>query len=82
MVKILSDSTCDLSPELIRKYDIGIIPLYVHLGEKEYRDGVDITPDEIFKWSDQNRQTPRTAAPDMEEIGSYLDALRGAVQES
>ena len=73
MVKILSDSTCDLSPELIRKYGIGIIPLYVHLGEKEYRDGVDITPDEIFKWSDQNRQTPRTAAPDMEEIGSYLD---------
>lgn len=74
MVKILSDSTCDLSPELIRKYEIGIIPLYVHLGEKEYRDGVNITPDEIFKWSDENRQTPRTAAPDIEEIRSYLNS--------
>lgn len=73
MVRILSDSTCDLSPELIRKYNIGIIPLYVHLGEEEYRDGVNITPEEIFKWSDQNRQTPRTAAPDIEEICSFLD---------
>jgi DegV family protein with EDD domain len=73
MVRILSDSTCDLSPELIRQYNIGIIPLYVHLGDKEYRDGVDIRPEEIFRWSDENRQTPRTAAPDIEEISTYLD---------
>ena len=73
MVRILSDSTCDLSPELIRQYNIGIIPLYVHLGDKEYRDGVDIKPDEIFRWSDENSQTPRTAAPDIEEISTYLD---------
>ena len=44
MVKILADSTCDLSPSLVSRYKIGIIPLYVHLGEKEYKDGVDITP--------------------------------------
>ena len=73
MVRILSDSTCDLSPELIRQYNIGIIPLYVHLGDKEYRDGVDIRPEEIFRWSDESRQTPRTAAPDIEEISTYLD---------
>ena len=73
MVRILSDSTCDLSPELIRQYNIGIIPLYVHLGSREYRDGVDIRPDEIFRWSDESRQTPRTAAPDIEEISTYLD---------
>ncbi len=42
MIKILSDSTCDLSPELIQKYDIGIIPLYVRLGDVEYLDGVNI----------------------------------------
>ena len=73
MVRILSDSTCDLSPELIRQYNIGIIPLYVHLGDKEYRDGVDIRPEEIFRWSDENSQTPRTAAPDIEEISTYLE---------
>ena len=40
MVKIIADSTCDLSKELIEKYDIAIIPLYVRLGDEEYLDGV------------------------------------------
>ena len=50
-VKIISDSTCDLSKELVEKYDITILPLHILLGEDEYRDGVDITPEEIFRWS-------------------------------
>lgn len=73
MVKILSDSTCDLSPALISRYNIGIIPLYVHLGEKEYKDGVDITPEDLYRWSEENKKTPKTSAPDMDEICSYLD---------
>ena len=40
MVRILSDSTCDLSPELVERYNIEIIPLHVYLGEEEYLDGV------------------------------------------
>ena len=72
MVKILSDSTCDLSPELVKKYDIGIIPLYVRLGDKEFLDGVDITPDDIYKWSDETEKTPGTAAPSVTDI---IDAL-------
>lgn len=47
-VKIISDSTCDLSKDLLEKYDIAILPLHILLGETEYRDGVDITPEEIF----------------------------------
>ena len=73
MVKILADSTCDLSPELIARYGIGIIPLYVHLGEEEFRDGVDITPEELFKWSDEHNTTPKTAAPGIEDIEEFLD---------
>lgn len=72
MIKILSDSTCDLSPELVKKYDIGIIPLYVRLGDKEFLDGVDITPDDIYKWSDETERTPGTAAPSVTDI---IDAL-------
>ena len=34
MVKIISDSTCDLSPELVNRYDIDILPLHILLGEK------------------------------------------------
>ena len=73
MVRILSDSTCDLSPELIRKYGIGIIPLYVHLGEKEYKDGVDIHPADLYKWSDEHGETPQTAAPGIEDIEAFFD---------
>ena len=52
MVKILADSTCDLSPSLISRYKLDIIPLYVHLGDNEYKDGVNIKPSDLYKWSD------------------------------
>ena len=47
-IKITSDSTCDLSRELIEKYDIGILPLIVVKDGVEYRDGVNIVPSDIF----------------------------------
>ncbi len=61
-VKIISDSTCDLSPELVEKYDIDILPLHIVLGDEEYEDGVTITPDEVYAWSDAHRTTPKTSA--------------------
>ncbi len=73
MVKILSDSTCDLSPELIAKFNIGIIPLYVNLGNDEFKDGVNIHPADIFKWSDAHGQTPKTAAPSVDDVMKFLD---------
>ena len=48
-VRIVADSTCDLSKELIERYDIEIIPLMVTLGAKSGYDGVDITPEDIYK---------------------------------
>lgn len=68
MIKIISDSTCDLSKDLIEKYDIDILPLHIHLGEEEYQDGVTITPDEIYEWADANKTTPKTSAASMIEV--------------
>lgn len=62
MIKIISDSTCDLSQDLVEKYGIQIVPLHIHLGEEEYEDGVTITPEQIYAWSDANNSTPQTAA--------------------
>lgn len=62
MIRIVSDSTSDLSPELIEKYQITILPLSVILGEDAYLDSRDITPDEIYAWSDSHRASPKTAA--------------------
>ena len=36
MVKIIADSTCDLSDATLKKYDIDMLPLYIHMGENEY----------------------------------------------
>lgn len=68
MIKIMSDSTCDLSKDLIEKYDIAILPLHIHLNEDEYQDGVTITPDEIYQWADANNTTPKTSAASMAEV--------------
>lgn len=66
MVKIIADSTCDLSQELLEKYKITILPLHILLGENEYEDGKNIKPEEIYRWSDEHGTTPRTSAPSME----------------
>ena len=66
MVKIIADSTCDLSQELLEKYEVAILPLHILLGENEYEDGKDIRPEEIFRWSDEHGTTPGTSAPSME----------------
>lgn len=68
MIKVISDSTCDLSKELVEKYNIAILPLHIHLDEEEYQDGVTITPDEIYEWADANKTTPKTSAASMPEI--------------
>lgn len=83
MVKIISDSTCDLSPELLKKYDISVLPLHILLDDREYCDGVNITPDEIYEWSDEHHTTPKTSAPalDMaiERIGLYVKQKRQVI---
>lgn len=61
-VLLSADSTCDLSPELIEKYHVLRIPLHVLLEEKSYRDGVDLTPDEIYRVYREKKVLPKTAA--------------------
>lgn len=72
-IRIVADSTCDLSEELLEQYNIAIIPLNIILDMKSYRDGKDITPEEIYRWSDEVHMTPKTAAP---ELGLVLEILR------
>lgn len=47
-IKIISDSTCDLSKELLEKYDITLVPLTIVKDGQAYQDGITITPAEIF----------------------------------
>lgn len=83
MVKIISDSTCDLSKELLERYEIDILPLHILLGGEEYEDGVNISPEEIYRWADANKTTPKTSAPSLERAADlmrpYVEAGREIV---
>lgn len=81
MIRIVADSTCDLSKELVEKYDITILPLHIILGEEEFLDGVTITPDEIYKWSDANNITPKTSAAGIEDTQNVLKPILDAGDE-
>lgn len=72
---ISSDSTCDLSKELIERYQIRILPLGVTLGEEIYRDGVDITPDDIYAYHAKTGQLPKTSAINMAENVDFFARL-------
>ncbi len=61
-VKIIADSTCDLSEKLLETYSITILPLHIVLGDTEYKDMVEITPDEIYQWSNEHNAAPKTSA--------------------
>ena len=77
MAKIIisSDSTCDLSPELVEKYNVSIIPLGITLGDKVYRDGIDITPDDVYAHHDKTGELPKTTAANVGEFIDYFTDL-------
>lgn len=77
-VKITSDSTCDLSEELLKENGISLFPLAVILGEKTFRDGVDIVPQDIFDYVAANNVLPKTAAGSSEEYATFFsENLKG-----
>lgn len=80
-VKIIADSTCDLSKDLIEEYGIQIIPLCIVMDDKSYYDGEEISPDEIYTWADANKTTPKTAAVTFEYGSKILKPLMEAQEE-
>lgn len=82
-VKIISDSTCDLSQDLIQKYDIGIVPLIVTMDNQEYLDGITITPADIFAHVASGGSLCSTAARGVavyqEEFAKYTKEYDGII---
>ena len=71
-IRISADSTCDLSPELVEKYDIAITPLKITLGDTDYTDQIDITPQKIYDYVAETGVLPKTAAV---SVGTYTDVF-------
>jgi DegV family protein with EDD domain len=72
-IKIICDSTCDLTPELYKRFDIEVMPLEVTLGDRVCRDGVDVTTGEIYEFARKTGTLPKTSAI---SVGAYEDQFR------
>jgi len=67
-MKIITDSTVDLPPELVEKYNIEIVPLKIHLGEETYRDYFDINLDEFYHRLRTTDLFPTTTQPSPQDF--------------
>lgn len=74
----MADSTCDLSQEIIEKYNIGIAPLTIRIKDKEYRDKIDITADDFYAKFENFEENPSTSMPSPIE---YLNIITKAIEE-
>ena len=73
MIKITADSTCDLSEEIIKAMNITLIPLHIIVGDQVFRDGVDITPQDIFRKVEQENQVCKTSAVNVYQYVSIFE---------
>ena len=72
-VAITTDSTCDLSPELAKRFDIGIIPLTVLFAGESHLDDGSITSDRIFERYRADGTLPKTAAPGVQQFEDFFE---------
>ena len=71
-VMVSCDSACDISPSLREEYGIEVTPMYIHEGENTFRDGVDITPEDIYRIYDETGMLPQTSAISPDEYSQFF----------
>ncbi len=74
-VILCADTTCDLGPELTEQTGVKLYPFHVLLGDKSYLDGVELTPDDIFRTYEEKKILPRTAAINAQEYAEFFRPL-------
>jgi DegV family protein with EDD domain len=76
-IKLITDSTCDLTQELIEKYNIHVLPLSVHIGDQSFKDGESITLNEMYQGVKDGSAFPTTSQVNPQEFHDvykkYLD---------
>ena len=77
-IKIISDSTCDLSRDLVEKHDIEIVPLYVNFGEESYLDGVNLNVETMYDLVSKKKVLPKTAAP---SPGAFVEVFKKYLEQ-
>ena len=78
-VKIITDSTSDLTPEIAGELGITVVPLYVHFGTEVYRDGIDLTAEDFYRKLAQSKTLPTTSTP---SPGTFVEAYDRLAEEA
>jgi DegV family protein with EDD domain len=81
MIKIVTDSTAYLTPELVHQYDIRVIPLKVIFGKRSFRDGIDLGIGDFYRMLGQASQLPTTSQPSAGEFLEVYSELSAAGHE-
>ena len=79
-IRMTADSTCDLTPELIRKYGIGVVPLSVIIDGEVFHDGVDVTPRDIFRAAEAGKAVRTAAVNTYEYRECFTEQLKNCDQ--
>lgn len=74
-IKVVTDSTNDLPPEIIEQYGITVIPMYINIGDQGFQDGIDITRQEFYNRLPSIDPFPTTAAPGIEQFTAVYTRL-------
>lgn len=73
-IAIITDSTSDITKDMIEKYDIKVFPLQIIYKSRIYRDKVDITPEQIYR--DMEKEVPKTSLPLTADVVRIFDSLK------
>ena len=74
-IKITTDSTADLSKDLLEKYNISTTPLGVLLGDDLFTDGIDVTPEKIYSFVEATGKLPKTSAVNPESYTQFFTKM-------
>ncbi|MDA3847390.1 MAG: DegV family EDD domain-containing protein, partial [Vallitaleaceae bacterium] len=77
-IKLITDSTCDLSQVLIDQMAVEIVPLYVNIGERDYKDGLELMERDLYNLVEIHGELPSTAAPSPDD---YFVAYKKFIEQ-
>jgi len=80
-VKIVTDSTADLPPEVAQGFGITVVPLHIHFGHEVFEDGVNISKDEFYRRLTSEPELPKTSAPSAGAFTEAYNRLAGETNE-
>ena len=81
VVRVVTDSTADLSPEQAQELGITVVPMQVIFGEESFRDGIDLTSDEFFRRLKESAELPHTSQPSVGDFQETYERLAAETEQ-